>query len=70
MTDEQIFEIASQHFNFIRKGSAIDGMGDLVRIEPSSFVVKSKLLHGLLKFAQEMYDEGYDQGCYEATGGQ
>lgn len=51
-------------------GPGTDGMGDLVRIEPSSFVVKSKLLHGLLKFAQEMYDEGYDQGCYEATGGQ
>jgi hypothetical protein len=25
---------------------------------------------GLLRFAQEMYDEGYDQACYEATGGQ
>ena len=24
----------------------------------------------LLKFAQEMYEEGYDQGCFEATGGQ
>jgi uncharacterized protein (DUF934 family) len=24
----------------------------------------------LLKFAKVMYEEGYDQGCYEATGGQ
>ena len=24
----------------------------------------------LLKFAQLMYEEGYDQGCFEATGGQ
>jgi hypothetical protein len=43
-------------------------MGDLVRIEPPSFVVKSKLFLGLLEFAREMYDEGYDQACYEASG--
>jgi hypothetical protein len=24
----------------------------------------------LLKFAQAIYEEGYDQGCFEATGGQ
>lgn len=24
----------------------------------------------LLKFARLMYEEGYDQGCFEATGGQ
>lgn len=24
----------------------------------------------LLKFALAMYEEGYDQGCFEATGGQ
>lgn len=24
----------------------------------------------LLKFARVMYEEGYDQGCFEATGGQ
>jgi hypothetical protein len=24
----------------------------------------------LLKFARAMYEEGYDQGCFEATGGQ
>ena len=24
----------------------------------------------LLSFAQELYEEGYDDGCYEATGGQ
>jgi hypothetical protein len=25
---------------------------------------------GLQTFARAMYDEGYDQGCFEATGGQ
>ena len=25
---------------------------------------------GLLEFAREVYKEGYDQGCFEATGGQ
>lgn len=24
----------------------------------------------ILEFARAMYEEGYDQGCYEATGGQ
>ena len=51
MTDEQIFEIARQHFDFIAGGWV---MGDM----------------GLLTFARAMYDEGYDQGCFEATGGQ
>jgi hypothetical protein len=25
---------------------------------------------GILEFVQAIYEEGYDQGCFEATGGQ
>ena len=51
MTDEEILELAEQHFDY-----------------QGGWIAYSK--EDLLKFAQLMYEEGYDQGCFEATGGQ
>ena len=56
MTDEQIFELASQHLRFFEDGYR----GTEWSGTPEQ----------LLKFARLMYEEGYDQGCFEATGGQ
>lgn len=56
MTHEQIFELASQHLRFFEDGYR----GTEWSGTPEQ----------LLKFARLMYEEGYDQGCFEATGGQ
>ena len=54
MTEEQILQLAENHLTF-EKWEDICWRTDTLQ---------------LLKFAREMYEEGYDQGCFEATGGQ
>lgn len=58
MTNEQILELVKEHFEeggIQDDGSCTEYYGDI---------------GAFLKFAQLMYEEGYDQGCFEATGGQ
>ena len=56
MTDEQIFEIAKQHLNEweYEKNEELDWFCNDEQ---------------LIQFVKAIYDEGYDQGCFEATGG-
>jgi hypothetical protein len=58
MTDKEIFEIAGEHLHLVYslEGARVNEW----RGEP----------YELLKFAKALYEEGYDQGCFEATGGQ
>lgn len=58
MTDEKILELVKEHFE--KGGIQDDGSCYEYYGETDVFV----------KFAQLMYEEGYDQGCFEATGGQ
>ena len=58
MTDEQILELVKEHFE--EGGIQDDGSCNEWYGNTDAF----------LKFAQLMYEEGYDQGCFEATGGQ
>ena len=59
MTAEQILELVKEHFT--EEWCEEDGCGwTEFAGKPDAF----------LKFAQLMYEEGYDQGCFEATGGQ
>lgn len=59
MTDEQIISLVKEHFT--EEWCEEDGCGwTEFAGKPDAF----------LKFAQLMYEEGYDQGCFEATGGQ
>lgn len=39
-------------------------------ITPNKYKVCIIWKDELLKFAWKLFEEGYDQGCYEATGGQ
>ena len=54
MTDEQILELAENHFSFIAEYTASGWIADT---------------EDLLKFARAIYEEGYDDGCFQATGG-
>ena len=54
ITDEQIIEIAHKCLD------APNIMRDEWKADEEQ----------ILKFARAMYDEGYDHGCFEATGGQ
>ena len=61
MTEEQILELAKNHLEVLAYED--NGCGD----RPTDFAATSEQL---LKFARAIYEEGYDQGCFEATGGQ
>lgn len=52
MTDEQILEFAEQHFSFITEYTATGWIADT---------------EDLLKFAQLIYEEGYDKGYSECS---
>jgi hypothetical protein len=56
MTNEQIFKLMEEHFHLcpIHDSSCIEWVG-----KESAF----------LKFAEAIYEEGYDDGCFRATGG-
>jgi len=58
MTNEQILELVKEHFN--EGGTHDDGSCSEYYGDFDAFV----------KFARLTYEEGYDQGCFEATGGQ
>jgi hypothetical protein len=59
MTEEQILELVKEHFTEEWCEAAGCRWTEFAG-KPDAFV----------KFAQAIYDEGYDQGCFEATGGQ
>lgn len=61
MTDEQIISLAENYLEVLI--SEDNGSGD----RPTDFAATSEQL---LEFARAIYEEGYDQGCFEATGGQ
>lgn len=52
MTDEEILEFAEQHFSFITEYTATGWIADT---------------EDLLKFAQLIYEEGYDKGYSECS---
>ena len=60
MTDEKIFELMDEYFH-------------LGCIHDSSYIEYVGQEKDFVKFARKIYsagwEEGYDQGCYEATGG-
>ena len=58
MTNEQILQLVKEHFQ--EGGLCDDGSCSEYYGDPDAFV----------KFALAMYEKGYDQGCFEATGGQ
>ena len=61
MTDEQILELAENHLEVLI--SEDNGSGE----SPTDFAATSEQL---LNFARAIYEEGYDEGCFQATGGQ
>jgi hypothetical protein len=56
MTNEQILKLASNHLRYFEDS----WRGTEYSGKPED----------LLKFAQAIYEEGYDDGCFQATGGQ
>ena len=58
MTDEQIISLVKEYFEV--GGIRDDGSFSEYYGKPDAF----------LKFARAMYEEGYDEGCFQATGGQ
>ena len=64
MTNEQILELAKNcEFDYNVKWRHKGGKSD-------NQIHWECWEEQLLKFALAMYEEGYDQGCFEATGGQ
>jgi hypothetical protein len=61
ITDEKIFEFAYT----LEIGT--ETLTDKHGYDFDAYVLSSE---ELLKFAREMYEEGYDDGCFQATGGQ
>jgi hypothetical protein len=57
MTDPEILTLVKEYFEV--GGIRDDGSPSEYYGTPDAF----------LKFARAMYEEGYDQGCFEATGG-
>ena len=58
MTEAQIIALVQEHFtegDIHDDGSCSEWYGNT---------------DAFLKFARAIYQEGYDQGCFEATGGQ
>lgn len=58
MTEEQILTLVKEHFEV--GGIRDDGSSSEYYGTSGAF----------LKFARTVYEEGYDDGCFEATGGQ
>ena len=61
MTDEQIFELATT------LGVSTETLTDKYDCEFDAYVLSSE---EFLKFVRAIYEEGYDNGCFQATGGQ
>ena len=61
ITDEKILELAKTC-----------GFTDFIGVtdEETSGVFWDCWEEQLIEFAQKIYEEGYDDGCYQATGGQ
>ena len=62
MTDEELFKIIKKHLPENLSYKQDGGLLDPCKIEGT--------LGDVLDFVKEIYTEGYDQGCFEATGGQ
>lgn len=58
MTNEQILTLVKEYFEV--GGIRDDGSFSEYYGKPDAF----------LKFTRAMYEEGYDEGCFQATGGQ
>ena len=56
MTNEKIFELMEKHFH-------------LCPVHDSAYIEYVGKESDFLKFAQAIYEEGYDDGCFQATGG-
>ena len=60
MTTEQILELAREHLEeFDTDNGAECAWSDFTATREQ-----------LIEFAQAIYEEGYDNGCFQATGGQ
>jgi hypothetical protein len=57
MTNEQILQLVKEHFQ--EGGVRDDGSCSEYYGDPDAF----------LEFARAIYEEGYDDGCFRATGG-
>jgi hypothetical protein len=60
MTEEQLLEFTST------LGIGIETLTDKHGYDFDAYVLSPEQL---LKFARAMYKEGYDDGCFQATGG-
>jgi|LakMenEpi03Aug12_release.lakeMendotaPanAssembly.Ray.scaffolds.fasta_scaffold222704_5 hypothetical protein len=56
MTEEQIFELMKKHFH-------------LCPVHDSAYIEWIGEQRDFFKFARAIYEEGYDDGCFQATGG-
>jgi len=56
MTNKQIFELMEKHFH-------------LCPVHDSAYIEWVGEERDFLKFAKAIYEEGYDDGCFQATGG-
>ena len=60
MTEEQIFELAKEHLDCFDFDSGAD----------CAWTDFTATREQLIEFARAIYEEGYDDGCFQATGGQ
>lgn len=60
MTEEQILELAREHLEHFDFDSGADCAW-------SDFAASKEQL---IEFARAIYEEGYDNGCFQSTGGQ
>ena len=62
MTKDEILQLVKEHFQ--EGGVRDDGSCSEYYGKPDAFLKFARALY------EEGYDDGYDKGCYEATGGQ
>ena len=65
MTDEQILKLVKKYFN--EGGIRDDGSCSEYYGDPDAFVKFAQKIYRKGKY--DGYESGYDDGCYEATGG-
>ena len=63
MTDLKILKLAEEHLEVLIYKENTDGSVKY----PTDFAATAEQI---INFARDMYEEGYDAGCFQATGGQ
>lgn len=74
MTEEEIFELANQQFQWINdEGDIMEetlNSDDILEFAQKIADIAYNRGMQLITFAQEIDEEGYNDGCFQATGGQ